>query len=94
MKPFVIYYDIESELQEKEDINKLKHYQQHNARNMGISLISRYPDLLKSQYIQFNGKDCIIDGLDWIMKMKFKINDILKNTNYDITMSIEDENKY
>ena len=94
MKPFVIYYDIESELQEISDVNKLNHYQNHNARNMGITLISRYPDLLKSKYIQFNGKDCIIDGLDWIMKMKFKINDILQNTYYDISMSIEDENKY
>ena len=91
MKPFVIYYDIESELQEITDENKLNHYQQHIAKNMGITIISRYPDLLKSKYIQFNGKDCIIDGLNWIMNKKFKINDVLKNTNFDITMSNEDE---
>ena len=77
MKPFYIVYDLESELLDISDENKLNHYQQHNAKNMGIYLISNYHNLLKSEYIQFNGKDSIIDGLNWIMKMKFKINDII-----------------
>ena len=94
MKPFVIYYDLESQLNVITEKNDLNHYQQHVAKNMGITLISRYPDLLKSEYIQFNGKDCIMDGLDYIMNIKFKINDILKNTNYDITMSPENEINY
>ena len=94
MKPFVIYYDIESQLIEINENNKLNHYQQHKPYNMGIYLLSRYPDLIKSQYIQFNGDDCIIKGLDYIMKLKWIINDILKKTNYPITMSIADELKF
>jgi hypothetical protein len=49
MNPFVIYLDSEAML---ENVNDDKgNYQIHKCMNVGLKLVSYYPDLLQDKYI-------------------------------------------
>jgi len=66
MLPFYIVYDCEAELNIISNNDK-GHYQNHNVRNMRLLLISNYEELLPSKTVVFNGENCIIRGLKWII---------------------------
>ncbi len=92
LHPFNIYYDLESILINVS--NEKNIYQTHQARNVGVKLISRYPDLIKDEYIQFDGENCIIDFFNYLFKIEEKILNIIKTVNKDINMTIDDYKDY
>jgi len=95
--PVAFYADTEARLvkinNESNDINtsNTKEYQFHAAKHFGIKLVSRYPELITDNYIQFDGDNAIEDGLKYLFKMEKKIMKIIKETNYDIDMTEEDK---
>jgi len=92
--PVAIYADKEARLikikNENNDINT-KEYQFHSSKHFGLKLVSRYPELITDNYIQFDGDNATEDGLKYLFKMEKKIIKIIKETNYDIDMTEEDK---
>ena len=59
-----------------------------------LLLISNYEELLPSKTVVFNGENCIIRGLKWIINQYYIIKSLLNENNYPINMSYEDEKKF
>ena len=73
--PFVIYADSEAMLepcQAQQPSAKTAAYQEHTCTHIGAQLVSRYPELWQSEYVQFQGPKCAEDFLLWTQEMSAK----------------------
>ena len=93
--PFSGYYDMESMLIPINDKDKkTETYQQHKVTHIGFTLVSRYPDLLKNNYITFEGELCIINFLNHLIELQDKILNIVKYTNIEMSLNKEEQEQY
>ena len=73
--PFVIYADCESILKPI-DIKKgsgTTLYQNHIVNNVGVKLVSDYPELIKDDYKSFDGENCMEEFLKYLFELQDKI---------------------
>lgn len=90
--PFVLYADCESMLLPTDIARGASThvYQTHKAHNVGVRLVSRYPDLLADTYQQFDGDDCVDRFLAYVMETQDKALKLLK-ANVPLVMSAANE---
>ena len=89
-KPFIIYADSESYLRPIE-IKKGKGttlYQNHVTNNIGVKLVSLYPELIKDSYKQFDGENCVDEFLKYLFELENKILKIIDDGIDNITNDI------
>ena len=84
--PFVVYADFEA-------WNKISEKTTQEPLAFGIYILSEYPNLMKSEYIEFmtgDGESCIPTFVNLLINLQDKFYNLL-HVNYPINMNEEDE---
>lgn len=81
--PFVLYADGESILKAVEaNESKTQIYQSHQYNNIGVKLVSEFPDKLADEYKQFDGENCVMDFFNYCLDVQDKAFNVLRDETH------------
>jgi hypothetical protein len=93
--PFVLYADCESMLLPS-TVKKGENtevYQTHKVSNIGVKLVSKYPELLQDSYQQFDGDDCMDKFLEYCLETHEKAYELIKR-NVPMALTAVEEREF